>query len=363
MRSFSTAACALVAAALLAGCSGNTSQMTPAGPSTVGQLSKSSHHHNQRPHWTYPANLWDNRDAVVPSYRERLNSLRYNGGATGGIYVNQFYGTAINGYEHKNTANNPPICTVSTGAVDINGISVDGKGNLITPYGEGYTGYGSIVVWQGPGMCGTMLGSVTDTYGQPSDAYSFDAQNGTIVVANIFDTGGAAGSVSVCTLSGGCTANLTNAGMYKVAGVAMDKKGNCWASAEDYSATATLTYFAGCTGSGEAATGFMNLDYGGLDFDKNGNLLSVDKTGQQLWVYSGCNPKCTVVGGPFPLEGESVFGAVNKQSMAFVAGDTGNGTADVYYYSPTSLTYWYSISNGLTASETVEGVDYNPSSK
>jgi hypothetical protein len=278
-----------------------------------------------------------------------------------GIYVNEFYGTAVQAFQNRNTGNNPAFCTVPTGATDVNGIAVDSKGNLITPQGATYSDEQVITIWQGPGMCGPVLGSIPDPYGQPSDAYSVDAATGTIAVSNIFDLSGAAGSLSICSLSAGCTQNLTNPAMYKVAGVVMDSSGNCYVSAEDYSGVGNLTYFAGCTGAGTAATGFMNTDYGGLSWDKNGNLVSVDKAGVQLWVYKGCNPACTVVGGPFPLEGESVFGTVNKQSMTFAATDSATGQVDVYYYTPTSLTYWYSFNSGLSVSATLEGIAYNPS--
>jgi hypothetical protein len=104
--------------------------------------------------------------------------------------------------------------------------------------------------------------------GQASNAASLDAANGTIVVANIFDTNGTPGSVTLCKLNVGCNKNLKNAAMYKVAGVALDTRGNCWASAEQKSGAAVLVYFAGCAGSGKVATGFMNTDYGDLMFDR-----------------------------------------------------------------------------------------------
>jgi hypothetical protein len=67
------------------------------------------------------------------------------------------------------------------------------------------------------------------------------------------------GSISVCSVSAGCTSNLTNATtMYEVAGVAMDNSGNCWASAWNPSSVATLTYFAGCAGSGVLARCFQS---------------------------------------------------------------------------------------------------------
>jgi hypothetical protein len=281
------------------------------------------------------------------------------GAGHGGIYAGEFYGTSVFGYQRKNTGNNPPSCTIG-GVAYVNGLAVDGVGNLIEPDG----GTRSVNIWQGPGMCGSLVGTIADPYGQPSDASSPDAVNGTVIVGNIFDNSSASGSISICTLSSAtCSTNLTNTNMYKVAGVAMDNSGNCWASSEDVSGAAHLTYFAGCAGGGTAATGFMNADYGGLDIDNKGNLVSFSKTDASVYVYSGCNPACTLVGGPFALQGISVFGHLNRQSMTLAAADQENGTIDVYQYTPTAITYWYSISNGLGVSYTVNGVAQNPRSK
>ena len=212
-------------------------------------------------------------------------------------------------------------------------------------------------------MCGKEIGAITDSYGQASNAASYDAVNGTIVVGNIFDNNGADGSLSVCTLSAGCTSNLTNADMYKVAGVALDTQGNCWASAETKGAAPLLVYFAGCTGSGKATTGFENQDYGDLAIDPSGNLVSIDKTGEQVWVYHGCNPTCYLVGGPYALMGEAVAGALNHQAMTLAVGNRTTGAVDVYYYSPGGLTYYYSFSNGLSVSDPIEGIAFNPAVK
>jgi hypothetical protein len=182
---------------------------------------------------------------------------------------------------------------------------------------------------------------------------------GTIAISNIFDTSGD-GSISVCTISG-CTSNLTNSNMYEVAGVAMAKNGDCWASATDSGGAATLTYFAGCAGAGVTATGFTNTYFGGLDIDKAGNLVSIDAFTPAVRVYKGCNPACTLVGGPFSLFGDAIFGHLNKKSTAFATGDFANGEIDVYNYSPTSVTYRYSFNNGLSGQ--VEGAAYNPRSK
>jgi hypothetical protein len=360
MRLLSAALCTTVAAALLAGCSGSMSQPGTSGPTTAGQTQSHLDQHGKFvPHWAYPALLAPKgaigtrgqalKTKFAPDVKKRA--------AEGGIYGSTFFASVINGYPHKNTSNGPPICSL-TGSY-VNGLAVDGKGNLIDPDG----GTRTVIVYQGPGMCGPEIGSVSDPYGQPSDASSPNAATGNIAVGNIFDNSGLPGSISICSLSGGCTQNLTNSNMYEVAGVAMANNGDCWADATNSFGTATLTYFPGCTGSGEATTGFTNTYYGGLDIDANGNLVTIDAFTPAIDVYSGCNPNCTLVGGPFSLEGDSVFGHLNKQSMTFAAGDYDLGQIDVYYYSPTSLTYWYSFNNGLPASDDVEGAAYNPRSR
>jgi hypothetical protein len=81
-------------------------------------------------------------------------------------------------------------------------------------------------------------------------------------------------------------------------------------------------------------------------------------------VYSGCKPDCTLVGGPFPLQGQSVFGHLNHQSMTFAAADFQYGQIDVYQYSsPSLLNYYYSFNNGLSATNVVEGVAFSPSAR
>jgi hypothetical protein len=151
----------------------------------------------------------------------------------GGIYVSEFDGSSVLGYRNPNAGNGPPICTI--GPVSYaNGIAVDGKGNLIDPDG----GTRTVIVFSGPEMCGPLVGSASDPSVQPADAASANAETGEIVVGNIFDTSGG-GSISICHIPN-CSSNLTNAGMYEVAGVALAKNGDCWASATDSAGTATL---------------------------------------------------------------------------------------------------------------------------
>src|SRR5579871_1118657 len=229
MRLLSAALCTTVAAALLAGCSGNMSPST-SGPSTAGQAQSHFDSHGKFvPQWSYPAVIAPKGQIGTrgQALKVKFAPEAKKRAASGGIYGSTFYLSVINGYPHKNTSNGPPTCSL-TGSY-VNSIAVDGKGNLIDPDG----GTRSIVVYRGPGMCEAELGSVEDGDGQPSDAASNDAATGTIAVANLFGNEGVTKTqydgISVCTLSAGCTVYLTNPNMYEVAGVAMGKNGDCWA--------------------------------------------------------------------------------------------------------------------------------------
>lgn len=276
----------------------------------------------------------------------------------GGVYVSEFSGSDILGYPNPNNNNGPPTCMVA--AAYINGFGVDPKGALIAPNGSPHTVY----VYHGPKLCEASSGSFADNYGQPADAASLSALTGTIIVGNITTGTQSTGSVSICTLSGGCTANLTNASITGYGGgVALAKNGDCWMSAEKQSFSSfVLVYWKGCTGGGQVATGTKNTYYGGLTIDNKGNLISIDLSGS-IYVYSGCNPACTVVGGPFSTQGESLFGGLNKESNQFVVGDYEDTQADVYTYSPTKITFSYDFDNGLTSGDDSEGAAFSPANK
>jgi hypothetical protein len=356
MRLISSALSTALAATLLASCTRNVSPSTP-GLSNADPAPGLYRH--VKPRWTFPASVVPGVQAL-PRFRQVVSRLAGRHGNDGGIYVSEFLRSSILGYDHKDTANNPPICT--TGPVsNPNGIAVDGKGNLIDPDGGSRT----VIVFFGPTMCGAKLGSLSDPFGQPTDASSPDAVNGEIAVGNIYGPSASdyAGGIAMCTLAGGCTRNLQNSSIYELAGVAMDNSGNCWADASNSQGTATLTYFAGCAGSGQRTTGFLNAYYGGMDLDKNGNLVTISTFDSRIYVYSGCKPACTLVGGPFPMVDDAVYGHLNKESMTLCTGDFELGQIDIYYYSPTAVTQWYSFNNGLSVSSVPVGCAYNPRSK
>jgi hypothetical protein len=286
----------------------------------------------------------------------------------GGIYVSSYYVTSVYAFKSDyKQGGSGPTCSLFTGQEDIRDIAADSKGDLIVPEGAS----DSVVLYGGPNLCGPMLGTISDPYGQPADAASLNAATGTIVVADFQTASKRVGNLAICTLKSGCTEMLTGSNIAGYGfGVALAKNGDCWlASAGPGSTGARMTYWPGCTGSGEAVTGFRNTSAGSLSIDKQGNLVAVDWDGGvagQLWVYSGCDPACTVVGGPFALKGNPLFGALNARGSTFGTMETAwpnGGTVDIYRYSPTAVTYDYSFNSSYETVTYPEGFAYSPALK
>lgn len=279
-----------------------------------------------------------------------------------GIYVSQSASQTVYGFTKNNSGNAPPICSVSPTLGQYN-IATDNFGNLIVPDGNN-----GVDVYAGPGMCGAHLGHIDDSYGFASDAASVSATAGLIAVGNLTDSGGP-GSISVCTLSFGCTINLNNNyGMEDVGGVAMAQNGDCWADALDVTGQAELVYFAGCTGTGVTATGFVNNYYGGIDVDNKGNLVTTSLLGPSsrppsvVYVYSGCKPACTLL-STSTLTGLSMFGHVGKVNQRYVTTNLTSGNVEVYSYTSSGLSLLYSFDGGIgCATNVCEGAAFSPSS-
>lgn len=352
MRLFTSAVCSTIAIGLLAGCAGNmgSSNTSPLG---LGPQAR-----------TAPISVFDD---APPRPVSVLHSLVLPDKAKkhpkAGIYVSQFYGTSVLGYPADNMANEKPICQVK-GIASVNGVGVDGEGNLMVP-NPGTGSAPALDIYQGPKMCGKAVGSISDPYGQPSDASSPNALTGNIALGNLADApaGSMPGSLSICTMKGGCTVNLTNSTIYHTGGVAMSNAGDCWVDAKtSVSGGAALIYFKGCAGGGAVASGFKPTYYGGIDIDNKGNLVIVDDMSEMVYIYSGCNPKCKAVGGPFPLKGETFYGRLNAANTQYIAVDRTDAIVDVYSYSTKKLKFLYSFDKGLTTSLLPDGVAVNPRS-
>ncbi|HEX4012454.1 MAG TPA: hypothetical protein VHX17_01050 [Candidatus Cybelea sp.] len=351
---FNSTLCASIAVALLAGCSGNL-----AGSNNSMPLENADLH--MRPESVYgdvaPPRTVQVLHALIPGQvrPDKKKKLPKTG-----IYIAEFYGSDIFGYPINNKGNKKPICTVQ-GVSDVNDVGIDGKGNLIDPDG----GSSYVIVYKGPQMCtGKQLALIADTVGQAADAVSADATTGTIAVSQLADAGSEPGSVLLCTIKGGCTTNLTNSIIYHAGGVAMSPQGDCWNDAKtSASGGAALVYWKGCKGSGAVATGFKSTYYGGMEMDNSGNLVVIDDMAETATVYSGCNPKCKVLGGPFALKGESFFGKLTQDNKEYIAVDRTDGLVDVYSYSTKAIKFMYSFDSGLSAGEKPDGIGINPRSK
>ena len=101
------------------------------------------------------------------------------------IYASEFYGTTAYGYKSPNASNGPPVCTIS-GVSYINNIASDSKSNVIDPDG----GSRSVIVHKP--NCGAVIGTISDGYGQPSDASSLNAATGKIALLATSSTTAAA---------------------------------------------------------------------------------------------------------------------------------------------------------------------------
>jgi hypothetical protein len=347
MRPVSKALCVALVSLFLAGCGARILTPPAAADSTAdGPVSVV-------PQWMHPF-MMRTQPAQPFVYDDKKHKKIV------GLYAAEFYGPDLLGYIAPNKGNTKPICKIA--AAYVNGFSVDSVGNLVVP--NGYPA--EVTVYKGPRACRTQMGKFTDTYGQASDAVAGDASTGQIVVGNIEQSGSKkSGNIAVCTLKGGCTRVLHSSHIsYYGGGVAYSKStGDCWMASENDPSfsKATLTFFKGCKGSGQAASGWKNAFYGGLMRDHVGNLISVDWETPAIWVYKGCNPECHVVGGPFPLEGDSFYGNLNGKGDELALGDIAYGQVDVYSYKPTHVAYLYSFNKGLTQGNDVEAAAFTPS--
>jgi hypothetical protein len=352
MRLLTSAVCTAIAIGLLAGCAGNmgSNSTSPLGLSPQVR--------------TAPISVFD--DAAPPRLVSVIHSLMLPDKKTKmpkkGTYVSQFDTTSVFGYAANNKKNNGPICTID-GVAFVNDVGVDGKGNLMLP-DPGSASTPTLDIHQGPTMCGKLIGAIADPFGQPSDATSPNAVTGQIALGNLVGVGSTAGSLSICTFKGGCTVNLTNSAYFHVGGVGMSNSGDCWIDVKtSASGGAELVYYKGCAGNGAIASGFMQTYYGGIDIDKRGNLVIIDDMAEDVYIYSGCNPTCKVVGGPFALKGESFWGKLNQSNNQFTAVDRTDGLVDVYSYSTKNIKFIYSYDSGLSAALLPNGVAVNPRSK
>jgi len=367
-----SALCGTLAFGLLAACSGNNLGSTGFSVPSAGSQSQVSHRARMPlslvPSWMTPAG--ESRldmspgERVLPATAKSTSTIwasQFNTGTCGTSCYDEGF---VNGYPNPNKSNGKAFCGISV--YYVNGIGADPSAYLMIPgyfSGSAYT----VNVYdpatssnQSGDTCPAELGSMTDTTGQPADAASTNAATGKLVVGEIANFSTGVGDIVICTIaSGACGTPITNSSITSyVAGVAVDNKGDCWATAETTSfKSSILVYWAGCTGSGVVVSGYKNAYYGGLFFDKSNNLGSIDLSGD-LYIYkpSSNGSSVSVVLGPVTLKGESLFANLNSKGNTLSVGDVSNGDVDVYKYSDTKVKYSYSLNgdSGFTAGDDVE---------
>jgi hypothetical protein len=262
-----------------------------------------------------------------------------------GFYVSG--GVDVLGY-HNPKKRNGPICKLK-GLLSVNDVGIDFNGDLIVPDANN----SFIDVYRGPGLCGPLIGSFREPYGNPVDAASADAINGTIFVADIGVAGAPRGSILRCTLAKGCDTRLTNPKMVAVFALAVARDGDCWAlgTSNGFEPRLNLTYFKKCLGGGQQATGFKAEFVGNLDIDSAGNLVVIYRCCVFLHpkttvvrIYKGCNPRCKHAGGPFSTDrGGAYCGHLNENSTELAIANPATQEVDIYKYSTAALTFLYSF--------------------
>jgi len=322
------ALCAAAAVALLAGCSGAGTQSLGSS-SGLGPVQHQSVVH----HGKYAV-----VSAIPKGFIAHKNPhlLRINIGhdtfVKGGVYVGQFSAAAINLYGLPNKHNKAPRCTDGPSSAP-NGLGYDASTRTMwDPDG----GSRSLIPFSA--NCGGAGTAIAESNGQPSD---IAVDGNTIYVADnslstidIYVGGVYTGALSNSACSGGGF------------GDAVDQHNVFQACT-----TGVIVEYAGGAGGGTplSLTGLGAPI--GMSFDNKHDLIVTDlATGIAVYAppYSG-SPMAAA-----PTVGSSTYNQVNAANTALYVGDYANGTADVYAYP--SLTYQYSISNGLSASLTVEGI-------
>ncbi len=250
------------------------------------------------------------------------------------VYVSDVTGSQTNvilRFGPQNRKNSLPKCTIS-GQMDVFGIASDVSGNVYVPTFAGGT---NIINIYAP-RCGTRIARVNDPYGNPSGA----AVRGSTFYVEDLD-----GSVPVCTLSA-CSSELTDSSIRSGSGgsVAVDSFGNVWAADYNQSFAIVLIVWPHAKMPGHIVSGYVNTATpGGIQFDSDDNLIAVDSAVVRTYTCSARRATCTSTGS-FPLQGKSLFGALNQKNTDFQVTDQDHGSVDAYAYP--GFSYQYSYNRG-----------------
>jgi hypothetical protein len=336
-----------VSAALLvlAGCSGGgSSAVTPMGgaPNMNGTLALSRN----------PVSVIPKEMLQVPS-TDRGLVIRHGKAAAEGVYVTEFSSSQAQEYKVPNPTNKPPFCTLS-GLSAPNGVAVEARTrNFYEPDGGSRT-----IIIHKP-ACGAQVGvALSDPNGQPSDI-AFNDTTGTRYVSDIFDNGGAAGTIQVYKKNDTTpSSQLSDPSFFELIGIETDHKNNVWETYIQATGAPGLIEFVGGKMPGQIHNVNGLTRPGGIEFAANGDMIIVDiNTSTPLAQvykppYSG-NPIKTI-----PLKGAAVWGKIDCQQKNLYIVSFTNSSLDVYKWP--SGAYEYSVTNGIPSGSNAEGVAVDP---
>jgi hypothetical protein len=243
-------------------------------------------------------------------------------------------------YPPNNRKNNPPLCTVH--GWQVIDIASDAKGDLYVPNGNGN------IVEFAPG-CGRRIATWHEREGQPDDVAVFGK---TVYVGTLGNPPDKSGDVAVCTST--CNRVLRLPAVAELVGLAVDAKGNVWAST-----TAGLVVWRGGKMPGQVVRGYKNPYAAGLDFANDGTLLSLDEFDPAVYTYS-CDAQtasCRQL-GRWRLQPSGYYGKLDKANLQFQVANQQTDQVDVYAYP--GFAYQYSYSNGLGHQYNLVGITAFP---
>ena len=329
---FTTPLAAAVCAVVLAACSNSGVQSQSATPSNL----LGTTHTTMAKHFTVVSVLSSIPKAKLALAQKRWHMhLKFAGPNTfvkGGVYVGQFGATVVNEYGLPNKHNKAPRCTDGPTSA-VNGLGYDSATRTLwDPDG----GTRSLIPFAKD--CGGAGTAIAESNGQPSDiavdGSTLYVADNSLSTIDVYTNGNYTGSLSNSACSGGGFAD------------AVDQHNVFQACT-----VGVIVEYAGGSGGGTALALSGLAAPIGMSFDKQHNLIVIDLVNGIL-VYA---PPYS--GGPSSsgsLAGESTYGMINAANTDVYVGDVTNGSADVYSYP--SLAYEYSITNGLSSGNTVEGI-------
>jgi DNA-binding beta-propeller fold protein YncE len=260
------------------------------------------------------------------------------------LYVGQFYVSNIADYRLPDLKNGLPRCGIS-GELAVNGLGVNAEHIVYVPQGSG-----RLLDIYAP-KCGALLASLNVPGGSQDSDVAFNEKTRTAWV----DLTSPAGVIPIQYGALNFGTELTCSSLTRSFGVAVDDKGNVYASGANGSASTIVVWPGGtgtCSTLGVTGLGFP----GGIVFDSNSNLIVDDVKNAMIDIFAP--PYSGAATRTITPKGTPSYGKLDAKGVNYYVSNRSAGSADVFNYSTGA--YEYSITNGLYESYAVEGIAVDP---